>query len=104
SIAINMKSPEGVAALKCLASTADVFLEPFRPGVVEKLGIGPEVLCADNPRLVYGRMTGFGQGGTEFSNMAGHDSNYIALAGVLDFFRRGDESPFPPANFAGDYA
>lgn len=104
SIAIDVKSPQGVVTLKRLARSADVFLEPFRPGVVEKLGIGPEVLCKENPKLIYGRMTGFGQGGTEFSNMAGHDNNYIALAGTLDFFRRGDERPFPPANFAGDYA
>jgi len=104
SIGIDVKSSEGVAVLKRLVRQADIFLEPFRPGVVEKLGIGPEVLCTENPRLIYGRMTGFGQGGTEFSNMAGHDNNYIALAGILDFFRRGDERPFPPANFAGDYA
>eukprot|EP00933_Yihiella_yeosuensis_P005643 TRINITY_DN1101_c0_g2_i1.p1 TRINITY_DN1101_c0_g2~~TRINITY_DN1101_c0_g2_i1.p1 ORF type:complete len:421 (+),score=80.14 TRINITY_DN1101_c0_g2_i1:55-1263(+) len=104
SIAIDVKSPDGVKALKRLVSTADVFLEPFRPGVVEKLGIGPEVLCAENPKLIYGRMTGFGQGGTEFKDMAGHDSNYLALAGTLDLFRRGDERPFPPANFAADYA
>ncbi|CAE7033709.1 Amacr [Symbiodinium natans] len=87
-----------------LASTVDVFLEPFRPGVVEKLGLGPEVLCSQNPRLIYGRMTGYGQGGTEFSSMAGHDNNYLALSGTLDFFKRGDEKPFAPANFAGDYA
>jgi len=104
SIAIDIKSAEGVKVLKRLASRADVFLEPFRPGVVEKLGVGPEVLCSENPRLIYGRMTGFGQGGNEFSKMAGHDNNYIALSGVLDFFRRGSEKPFPPANFAGDYA
>lgn len=104
SIAINLQSPEGVATLKKLTAKADVFLEPFRPGTTEKLGIGPEVLCAENTRLVYGRMTGFGQGGNKFEKMAGHDANYLALSGSLDFFRRGDESPFPPANFAGDYA
>lgn len=104
SIAIDIKSREGVKVLKRLAASADVFLEPFRPGVVEKLGIGPEVLCSVNPKLIYGRMTGFGQGGSEYRQMAGHDSNYIALSGLLDFFRRGTEKPFPPANFAGDYA
>lgn len=104
SISVNLQSVAGVAALKTLSAQADVFLEPFRPGTVEKLGIGPDVLCAENPRLIYGRMTGFGQGGTKFEKMAGHDANYLALSGSLDFFRRGDESPFPPANFAGDYA
>ena len=93
-----------MATLLRLASTADVFVEPFRPGVVEKLGIGPDVLCAANERLIYGRMTGFGQGGTAFETMAGHDANYLSLAGTLDLFRRGDERPMPPANFAGDYA
>ncbi|CAE7564828.1 Amacr [Symbiodinium sp. CCMP2456] len=104
SVAVNIKTAEGVKVVQKLASTVDVFLEPFRPGVVEKLGLGPEVLCSENPGLIYGRMTGYGQGGTEFSSMAGHDNNYLALAGTLDFFRRGDEKPFPPANFAGDYA
>ncbi|CAJ1361106.1 unnamed protein product [Effrenium voratum] len=104
SISIDIKSAEGAKVIRRLASAMDVFLEPFRPGVVERLGIGPEELCRENPRLIYGRMTGFGQGGTEFSNMAGHDSNYLALSGALDFFRRGDERPFPPANFAADYA
>eukprot|EP00929_Paragymnodinium_shiwhaense_P014051 TRINITY_DN121924_c0_g1_i1.p1 TRINITY_DN121924_c0_g1~~TRINITY_DN121924_c0_g1_i1.p1 ORF type:complete len:423 (-),score=65.06 TRINITY_DN121924_c0_g1_i1:87-1289(-) len=104
SIAIDMKSAEGLATLKSLIAKADVFVEPFRPGVAEKLGVGPDVLCKENPRLIYGRMTGWGQGGTKFEKMAGHDANYLALSGLLDLFRRGDERPFPPANFAGDYA
>jgi alpha-methylacyl-CoA racemase len=104
SIALDLKSAEGVATLVAMASQADVFVEPFRPGVVEKLGIGPDVLCAANPRLIYGRMTGYGQGGTAFETMAGHDANYLSLSGTLDLFRRGDERPMPPANFAGDYA
>jgi alpha-methylacyl-CoA racemase len=104
SIALDLKSADGVATLKKMVKQADVFIEPFRPGAVEKLGIGPDVLCAENPRLIYGRMTGFGQGGTKFEKMAGHDANYLALAGTLDLFRRGDERPLPPANFAGDYA
>lgn len=104
SIALDLKSPEGVAALIVMAEQADVFVEPFRPGVVEKMGVGPDVLCAANPKLIYGRMTGFGQGGTAFEKMAGHDANYLSLAGTLDLFRRGDERPMPPANFAGDYA
>ena len=103
SIALDLKRPEGLELLKKLASTADVFIEPFRPGVCEKMGCGPEVLCGLNPRLIYGRMTGFGQGdratcqprpsltpfgramcsgGTKFEKMAGHDSNYLALSGV----------------------
>ena len=81
SIALNLKSPAGLDVLKDLASKADVFIEPFRPGVVEKMGCGPEVLCKLNPKLIYGRMTGFGQGGTAFEKMAGHDSNYLALSG-----------------------
>lgn len=104
SIALDLKTPEGLAALKRLASKADVFIEPFRPGVVEKMGCGPDVMCALNPRLIYGRMTGFGQGGTKFEKMAGHDANYLALSGTLDLFRREGDRPAPPANFAGDYA
>lgn len=104
SIGIDLKSAEGISTLKALALKADVFLEPYRPGVMEKLGLGPDELCAANPRLVYGRMTGWGQGGTRYEKMAGHDANYLALSGTLDLFRRGDERPFPPANFAGDYA
>jgi alpha-methylacyl-CoA racemase len=104
SIALDLKSPEGIAALKQLVAKADVFIEPFRPGVVEKMGLGPDVLCALNPRLIYGRMTGFGQGGTAFEKMAGHDANYLALSGTLDLFRRADDRPHPPMNFAGDYA
>lgn len=104
SLALDLKSPDGVATLVRMAEQADVFVEPFRPGVVEKLGIGPDVLCAANPRLIYGRMTGYGQGGTAFETMAGHDANYLSLSGTLDLFRRGDERPMPPANFAADYA
>mmetsp|Transcript_145622 Transcript_145622/g.279260 ORF Transcript_145622/g.279260 Transcript_145622/m.279260 type:complete len:406 (-) Transcript_145622:61-1278(-) len=104
SIGVDLKSAEGLALVKAMTAKVDVFLEPFRPGVVEKMGLGPNELCAANPRLIYGRMTGFGQGGTRFEKMAGHDANYLALAGTLDLFRRADERPFPPANFAGDYA
>lgn len=103
-MALDLKSAAGITALKSMVRKADVFIEPFRPGVCEKLGIGPEVLRGVNPRLIYGRMTGFGQGGNKFEKMAGHDANYLALSGLLDFFRRGDERPFPPVNFAGDYA
>lgn len=104
SLAVDLKCPEGVAVVRRMASQADVFIEPFRPGVTEKLGLGPTELCAANPRLIYGRLTGFGQGGNKFEKMAGHDANYLALSGALDFFRRGEDRPFPPANFAADYA
>ena len=104
SIAIDLKSSQGLDLLKTLAKGADVFIEPFRPGVVEKMGCGPEVLCGLNPRLIYGRMTGWGQGGTKFEKAAGHDNNYIALSGALDIFRRENGRPQAPANFAGDYA
>jgi len=105
SLGLDLKSPAAVKAVRDMVKSVDVFVEPFRPGVMEKLGLGPEVLCADNPRLIYARMTGWGQSGDPaYVNAAGHDSNYIALAGALDLFRRGDERPMPPANFAGDYA
>lgn len=105
SIALDLKSTRGKTLLRKLARHADCLIEPFRPGVMEKLGLGPDVLCADNPRLIYARMTGWGNNGEEsVYTTAGHDANYLALSGVLDLFRRGDECPLPPANFAGDYA
>jgi len=107
SIAIDLKAKEGIEAVKKLAKQSDVFIEPFRPGTVEKLGIGPEDLMAVNPRLIYGRMTGWGQGGDpKVSLSAGHDSNYLALSGALSLFvGHGREGmPMPPINFAGDYA
>eukprot|EP01116_Phalansterium_solitarium_P023233 TRINITY_DN8039_c0_g1_i2.p1 TRINITY_DN8039_c0_g1~~TRINITY_DN8039_c0_g1_i2.p1 ORF type:complete len:382 (+),score=-31.66 TRINITY_DN8039_c0_g1_i2:124-1269(+) len=103
SIAINLKSQEGVEALIELASKADVFLEPFRPGVAERLGFGPDVLLARNPALVYARLTGFGQTGP-YSKMAGHDINYIAASGALSLFGRKDEPPAFPVNILGDFA
>ena len=105
SIAVDLKSPAGLEAVRALASKSDVFIEPFRPGVAEKLGLGPTELCAANPRLIYARMTGYGQGGDpKFERLAGHDANYLSLSGALSLFRRFNESPSPPANFAGDYA
>lgn len=82
SIAINLKSPAGIETLIRLIEKADVVIEPFRPGVMERLGLGPDVLLARNPRLVYARMTGFGQTG-HYAKMAGHDINYLAISGVL---------------------
>ncbi|KAG0277915.1 hypothetical protein BGZ95_005108 [Linnemannia exigua] len=83
SIALNLKSPAGIEALIRLCEKADVVIEPFRPGVMERLGLGPEVLLKRNPRLIYARMTGFGQEG-HYAKMAGHDINYLAISGVLN--------------------
>ena len=98
----DLKSPEGVAAVRDLARTADGLIEGFRPGVTERLGLGPDVLLADNPRLVYGRMTGWGQQGP-LAHAAGHDINYIALAGALHAFGREGQAPVPPINLVGDF-
>jgi alpha-methylacyl-CoA racemase len=103
SIALNLKEPDGLAAVKGLAAEADVFVEGFRPGVAERIGIGPDVLCGLNPRLVYARMTGWGQDGP-LSQAAGHDINYIAVAGALEPIARHGERPLPPSNLLGDFA
>jgi alpha-methylacyl-CoA racemase len=103
SIGLNMKNPRGVDVLLRLVESADVLLEPFRPGVMEKLGVGPDVTAARNPRLVYARLTGWGQGGS-YGPMAGHDINYIALSGVLSCFARKGGRPLPPVNLLGDFA
>jgi alpha-methylacyl-CoA racemase len=89
------------AVLDCSAR-ADALIEGFRPGVMERLGLGPDVVLARNPRLVYGRMTGYGQQGP-LSGVAGHDINYISIAGVLDSFRRRGQRPLFPLNLVGDY-
>jgi alpha-methylacyl-CoA racemase len=105
SIAMNLKHPDAVSAFRELVKKVDVIVDPFRPGVMEKMGLGPDVLCADNPRLIFARMTGWGQSGDpDYVYAAGHDANYIAISGSLDLFRREDERPLPPGNFAGDYA
>lgn len=101
SIAIDLKRPEGVAAVLRLIDAADAVIDPFRPGVVERLGIGPDVCLKRNPRLVYGRMTGWGQEGP-MAQAAGRDLNYIALSGALYSVGRVDERPVPPLNFVGD--
>ncbi|GIH28565.1 CoA transferase [Acrocarpospora phusangensis] len=103
SIGLDLKSPAGVAALKQLAATADVVIEVFRPGVAERLGIGPDDLLAVNERLIYGRMTGWGQDGP-LAPTAGHDIDYIALSGVLSTLGRAGEKPTPPINILGDFA
>ena len=102
SVAFDLKNQEGIRALLRLVEEADALIEGFRPGVAERLGIGPEVCLERNPRLVYGRMTGWGQTGP-YSNMAGHDINYIALSGVLGTIGREGEPPVPPVNLVGDF-
>ncbi len=102
SVAFNLKNPEGVESLLRLVESADALLEGFRPGVAERLGVGPDECLERNPKLVYGRMTGWGQNGT-YADMAGHDINYIALSGVLGTIGREGEAPVPPINLVGDF-
>ena len=102
SIGVDLKNPDGVATVLDLAAEADVLIEGFRPGVAERLGIGPDVCLERNPRLVYGRMTGWGQTGP-YAHTAGHDINYIALSGALHPIGRRGEAPVPPVNFVGDF-
>ena len=102
SIALNLKAPAGVDVVLKLCESADVLIEGFRPGVTERLGIGPEACMARNPRLVYGRMTGWGQTGP-LSKAAGHDINYISLSGALHAIGRAGERPVPPLNLVGDF-
>ena len=102
SIALDLKSPDGVAVLLDLVEHADALIEGFRPGVAERLGFGPEACAERNPRLVFGRMTGWGQDGP-YAPTAGHDINYIALAGVLEHLGRAGEKPTPPINLVGDF-
>jgi alpha-methylacyl-CoA racemase len=103
SVKIDLKSEAGEKALHDLAAKADVFVEGFRPGVAERLGFGPETLMALNPRLIYGRITGWGQTGP-LSQTAGHDINYVAAAGALDLIGIKGEAPHPAANLLGDFA
>lgn len=102
SIALDLKSPEGVAVARKLCASADGIIEGLRPGVMERLGLGPEILHADNPKLIYGRMTGWGQGGP-YAQAAGHDINYIALSGALYHYGREGEKPTPPINMVADF-
>ena len=101
SVALNLKTPEGIATALALITRADAVIEGYRPGVMERLGLGPEECLAKNPCLVYGRMTGWGQAGP-LAHAAGHDINYIALTGVLDAIGT-DESVTPPLNLIGDF-
>ncbi len=102
SVTLDLKSPGGVAAAKQLVAKADAIIEGFRPAVMERLGLGPEHLRALNPKLVYGRMTGWGQDGP-LATRAGHDINYIALTGVLHAIGRKGDAPVPPLNLVGDF-
>ena len=102
SIGVDLKTPEGVELVLRLVESADVLIEGFRPGVTERLGVGPDVCRARNPRLIYGRMTGWGQDGP-YAHTAGHDLNYIALAGVLERIGRAGEKPAVPLNLIGDF-
>jgi alpha-methylacyl-CoA racemase len=102
SVAIDLKKPEGVAAAMKLVENADALLEGFRPQVMERLGLGPDECLKRNPKLIYGRMTGWGQEGP-LAHAAGHDINYIALSGVLASIGRRGEAPVPPLNLVGDF-
>ena len=102
SVGVNLKTPEGIETVLKLVQESDALIEGFRPGVAERLGIGPEECLARNPKLIYGRMTGWGQEGT-YSSMAGHDINYIALSGVLGMIGREGGKPIPPVNLVGDF-
>lgn len=101
-VRLDLKSEKGAARIRELARDCDGLIEGFRPGVMERLGLGPEVLLEDNPRLVYGRMTGWGQDGP-LAGTAGHDINYIALAGALHTYGRAGGPPTPPVNAVGDF-
>jgi alpha-methylacyl-CoA racemase len=102
SIGLDLKNPDGVETLLRLVEGADALVEGFRPGVMERLGVGPEVCLARNPRLVFGRMTGFGQEGP-LAMAAGHDINYISIAGALEGIGRKGQPPLPPLNLVGDF-
>ncbi len=102
SICLDLKKPQGVAVLLQLVEKADVLMEGFRPGVMEKLGLGPKECLRRNPKLVYGRMTGWGQEGP-LSQVSGHDINYISLTGALHCIGQKDRKPSPPLNLVGDY-
>lgn len=102
SVAVNLKSPEGAETVLKLCENADAIFEGFRPGVAERLGIGPDACLKRNPKIVYGRMTGWGQDGP-MAQAAGHDINYISLSGALHAIGRKGESPVPPLNLVGDF-
>jgi alpha-methylacyl-CoA racemase len=102
SIGVDLKNADGVETVLSLVESADGLIEGFRPGVMERLGLGPDAALARNPKLVYGRMTGWGQEGP-YAPTAGHDINYIALAGALEGIGRRGGPPMPPLNLVGDF-
>lgn len=103
AVAVDLKDPDGVEAVLTLVESADVFVEGYRPGVAERLGLGPDVVLERNPAAVYARLTGYGQSGP-LSRQAGHDINYVAQSGALHAMARIGEAPRPPINLLGDYA
>ena len=103
TLKMDLKQPAGLALARALVARADGLIEGFRPQTMERIGLGPDVCLRDNPRLVYGRVTGFGQEGP-LARVAGHDLNYIALAGALHAIGREGAAPTPPLNLLGDYA
>jgi alpha-methylacyl-CoA racemase len=103
TVAVDLKDPEGVETVLRLVEAADVFVEGYRPGVAERLGLGPDVLHGRNPAVVFARLTGYGQTGP-LVQQAGHDINYVAQSGVLHAMARAGEPPRPPINLLGDYA
>lgn len=102
-IRVNLKTEKGLSLIHRMIGFSDVLIEPYRPGVMENLGLGPERASSLNPKLIYARLTGWGQDGP-YAGMAGHDINYIALSGALSLFRRKGERPLPPCNLLGDFA
>jgi alpha-methylacyl-CoA racemase len=103
SIALDLKQQDAKNIIYKLIEKTDVLIDPFRPGVMEKNGLGPEELCKRNPRLIYARLTGFGQTGP-YANIAGHDINYLALSGILSMLGRSNEPPMFPINILADFA
>ncbi|XP_062269151.1 alpha-methylacyl-CoA racemase isoform X2 [Platichthys flesus] len=103
SVSINLKTPKGVDLLRKLCVQSDVVLEPYRKGVMEKLGLGPQELLKENPRLIYARLTGYGQSGS-YATAAGHDINYLAMSGLLSLLGRSGEKPYAPLNLVADFA
>lgn len=102
SLVLDLRKPDAIQAVLKLVETADVLIEGYRPGVVERLGLGPEACHERNPKLVYGRMTGWGQEGP-WASMAGHDINYLSITGFLHLTGQEDQPPMPPINLVGDY-
>jgi alpha-methylacyl-CoA racemase len=103
SMRVNLKAQRGNDIVQRMIRESDVLLEPYRPGVMESLGLGPEKALSLNPQLIYARLTGWGQKGP-YSSMAGHDINYIAVSGALSLFKRKGDKPLPPCNLLGDFA